>query len=71
MFLASACNFICITIQVGRSLAGLGITIQTALVQDGDRPLVEALLIIDNAILKANIAVTWVQLTSVRLWNKQ
>jgi hypothetical protein len=71
MFLASACNFICITIQVGISLAVLGITIQTILVQDGDRPPVEAELMVNDAISKANIAGTWVQFTAVRLWNKQ
>jgi hypothetical protein len=59
------------TIGVGTSLTSLGISIQTILVEYGDRPLVEALLLEDNQLLVPSNILLWITYSVVSVLVKQ
>jgi hypothetical protein len=67
MLLASACNFILITILEGISFAVIGTMIQISLVQYGEQPVEQALMLVDNGISKLNILSAWIFFTVVRV----
>lgn len=71
MFVASACNFILATILVGTYLAGLGMTIHTRLVEYGDRPPAEMLLLVEHQLIRFNTIIYWVSYLVVSVWARQ
>jgi hypothetical protein len=67
MFLASACSFMLATILEGTYLAGAGIVIHTRLVEYGNRPLSETMLLEGHQVSKINIIVAWTSYSVVSI----
>jgi hypothetical protein len=67
MFLATACNFILATIFEGAYLASAGTSIQTRLIEYGDRPLADTLQLVARRLLKPGIAIQWITSAAVRI----
>jgi hypothetical protein len=70
MFLASACNFMLVTVYEGIVLAVAGTIIHTELVEYGDRPLAETLQLAQHQVVTPNIVIYWVTYTVVRVWHR-
>jgi hypothetical protein len=67
MFLASAFSFMLATTYEGIFLVTGGIVIHTELVEYGDRPLVDTLLLAHQQLLKPNTGVFWISYLVVRV----